>query len=172
MSTAETRTGTASLTITQGSESWSEAFDKAVDHLKQGRFTSEDVVDMVGLPSGDKGQHRNNAVGAKMRGLHSRKVIRKTGRRVRTTRKTSHSTEITEWTGHTSRILSDVHDQESAEKVTKQRDVALALYEKARRDVLAIHYEAGKTTVDKNMFPTYCFQCKTAFPCKTRKIFL
>lgn len=62
-------------------------------------FTSEDVVAKVGLPSGEQGMNRNNAVGAAMTALSARKVIAKTGRRVRAQRRASHGAELTEWVG-------------------------------------------------------------------------
>jgi len=47
---------------------WKVKADRWFDALPRGsRFTSEDVTDAVGLPSGDHGLHRNNAVGAWVR---------------------------------------------------------------------------------------------------------
>ena len=162
------------LTITQGDlpATWDEAFDNAVNYLKHGRFTSEDVVNMVGLPVGETGLHRNNAVGARMVGLSKRKVIRKTGRRVKSVNKSSHANEIAEWTSYGNEILTDDWAAENTEKLVQQRDVALALYKKAKEEVLAIHYEAGKSTTSLTRSQTYCYQCKTVFPCRTRRVFM
>lgn len=39
------------------------------------RFTSEDVTDAIGYPSGENAMHRNNAVGAWMRGCRKKNLI-------------------------------------------------------------------------------------------------
>ncbi len=39
------------------------------------RFSSEDVTDAIGLPGGEHGMNRNNAVGAWINGLARNKVI-------------------------------------------------------------------------------------------------
>lgn len=79
-------------------QQWRHAFVKAVEELaRRGTpFTSEDVTAIVGLPR-DVQQNRNSAVGAMMNGLARRGIIRKTGRRLKSTRPQSHSAEILEW---------------------------------------------------------------------------
>lgn len=62
-------------------------------------FTSEDVTEMAGLPTGATGQHSNNAVGALMNAAAREGIIRKTGRHVPSRVQTSHATEINEWRG-------------------------------------------------------------------------
>jgi len=61
-------------------------------------FTSEDVVDTVGLPRRDVGQHRNNAVGGLMAGLAKAGLIRRAGY-VQSRRPTSHGHVVTAWQG-------------------------------------------------------------------------
>ncbi len=80
---------------------WQTAFRKEVVTLAATRmpFTSEDVIDAVGLPSGDIGKDANNAVGAMMTAMAKQGVIRKTGNRVPSKRPTSHAAELTEWSG-------------------------------------------------------------------------
>jgi len=80
---------------------WKDAFYKAAERLGRSgdAFTSEDVLEIVGLPTGEIGQHANNAVGAMMNALARRGVIRKTGRHVPSKRPSSHGTEINEWVG-------------------------------------------------------------------------
>jgi len=60
-------------------------------------FTSEDVLARVGLPNGEVGQHKNNAVGAMMNAMAKKKIIQKTGNHVKSKRPTSHDAELTEW---------------------------------------------------------------------------
>lgn len=62
-------------------------------------FTSEDVLEVVGLPTGSIGVNRNNAVGAMMNAAARAGVIRKTGRRLHSKRTVSHGAELTEWIG-------------------------------------------------------------------------
>lgn len=82
-------------------DDWRDAFRAAVKALAaSGRpFTSEDVTDRAGLPSGDVATNRNNAVGALMTASARAGVIVKTGRRVPSARATSHGAELTEWKG-------------------------------------------------------------------------
>ncbi len=82
-------------------DEWQSAFCKEVGTLAATRlpFTSEDVVAVVGLPSGEIGKDANNAVGAMMTSLAKQGVIRKTGRRVQSKRPSSHGAELTEWSG-------------------------------------------------------------------------
>lgn len=60
------------------------------------RFTSEDVTHAVGLPSGDVGQHRNNAVGAVMRAAAKAGHVRRVGY-VESTRTRSHAAVLSRW---------------------------------------------------------------------------
>lgn len=83
-------------------DEWKDQFRQAVtDLVDLGEpFTSEDVVALVGLPTGGVGSNRNNAVGAMMNGLAQRKIIRKTGSRTKSKRATSHSAELVLWIGN------------------------------------------------------------------------
>jgi hypothetical protein len=77
---------------------WKSNFRAYVTNSRQGeRMTSEDVVAVVGLPTGEVGKDANNAVGAMMNGLAKRGVIRKTSLRVPSRRKTSHGAELIVW---------------------------------------------------------------------------
>lgn len=80
---------------------WKQNFRDAVHVLaREGYpFTSEDVIERVGLPSGDVGTNANNAVGAMMNGLARKGVIRKTGERRLSKRPSSHGAEIAVWVG-------------------------------------------------------------------------
>jgi hypothetical protein len=80
---------------------WKAAFRNAVWNASRSEipFTSEDILEVVGLPSGEIGQHANNAVGAMMNSCAKKGWIHKTGRHVPSQRPTSHGTEINEWTG-------------------------------------------------------------------------
>lgn len=62
-------------------------------------FTSEDVLDTVGLPTNAIGQHKNNSVGAMMFALAREGVIVKTGTHSVSQRPQSHGREITDWVG-------------------------------------------------------------------------
>lgn len=80
---------------------WQREFRKQVWALAVARrpFTSEDVVAVVGLPSGEVEKDGNNAVGAMMNACARDGWIRKTGNRVLSTRRSSHAAELTEWVG-------------------------------------------------------------------------
>lgn len=82
-------------------ESWKAAFRAEVARLATtGQpFTSETVVARVGLPAGVIALSANNAVGAMVNAAARTGVIRKTGRRVHSTRPSSHAAELTEWIG-------------------------------------------------------------------------
>ena len=79
---------------------WKEQFERSVITLARRGvpFTSEDVIDAVGLPR-DVKQNRNNAVGAMMSAMARRGFIRKTGRHIQSQRHVSHCREIREWIG-------------------------------------------------------------------------
>lgn len=62
------------------------------------QFTSEDVTAVVGLPRGEVGQHRNNAVGAVMSGEARAGVIKRLGYR-NSKRAVSHSAVLSVWVG-------------------------------------------------------------------------
>lgn len=64
-------------------------------------FTSEDVVDRVGLPAGGVGTNANNAVGALMSSAARANVIEPTGRHVRCRHAHSNARELKEWRGVT-----------------------------------------------------------------------
>jgi len=61
-------------------------------------FTSEDLVDLVGLPRGRPGTNRNNAVGAAFSGAARRGVIHEVGRR-NASRPALHARRLTVWRG-------------------------------------------------------------------------
>lgn len=62
-------------------------------------FTSEDVVDLVGLPTGGRAMNANNAVGAMMNALARKGVIVKTSERRPSRRASSHGAELVVWKG-------------------------------------------------------------------------
>jgi hypothetical protein len=77
---------------------WKANFRAYVTNSRAGeRMTSEDVVAVVGLPTGEVSKDANNAVGAMMNGLAKRGVIRKTSIRVPSRRRTSHGAELIVW---------------------------------------------------------------------------
>lgn len=80
---------------------WQESFRETVKAFAQipRGFTSEDVIDKIGLPTGETGLHKNNAVGAMMSGMAANKTIKKTGNHVPSKRSSSHGAELTEWVG-------------------------------------------------------------------------
>lgn len=81
--------------------SWAELARQAVETLaaRPEPFTSEDVIDRVGLPRPNAGANRNNAVGAVMSAAARAGVIRKTGRYVETRRPSSHARIVAVWAG-------------------------------------------------------------------------
>ena len=87
---------------------WKEQFRVGVMSLadRGTPFTSEDVINAVGLPR-EVQQNRNNAVGAMMSAMARRGLIRKTGRRVQSQRPSSHCAEILEWVGVTPNTTED-----------------------------------------------------------------
>lgn len=80
---------------------WKRRFERAAKlFADEGEpFTSEDIVDLVGLPRGNINKDRNNAVGAMMNSLAKRRIIKKTGRHVLSKRPTSNGAELNEWIG-------------------------------------------------------------------------
>lgn len=80
---------------------WQNEFRQAVTDLASlgEPFTSEDVVALVGLPTGGVGVNRNNSVGAMMNGMAKRRIIRNSGMRAKSKRRTSHSAELVLWVG-------------------------------------------------------------------------
>lgn len=82
-------------------ELWRNEAELAAVALARSReaFTSEDIISLVGLPTGEPGTNRNNAVGALMTALCRQGMIQKTGRRVKARRVSSHAAELTEWIG-------------------------------------------------------------------------
>lgn len=62
-------------------------------------FTSEDVVLMVGLPTGKVATNKNNAVGALITSAAKHGLIVKTGRYVPSKRRRSHGAALAEWRG-------------------------------------------------------------------------
>lgn len=139
---------------------WQQAFKDTADRLKPGKFTSEHITDIIGLPSGGTGQHRNNAVGAMMAGLAKRKVIRRTGHHVQSSHSSSHAAELTEWTAYENEVVPEAWRKETIESAQTQRDHVIKYLAKIRADVSRIHAPQGKT-------PRYCKSCKVVYPCRT-----
>ena len=82
-------------------QTWKQRFTDAVLTLVARRpglaFTSEEIIDMVGLPREDSGMNANNAVGAMMNALAKRGFIRKTTMRRKCRRASSHGREVAVW---------------------------------------------------------------------------
>lgn len=80
---------------------WKDAFVAAIERLASYMvpFTSEDVIAVCGLPTGQIRDHANGAVGALINAAARRGVIRKTGRRVPSKRPSSHGADLAEWIG-------------------------------------------------------------------------
>jgi hypothetical protein len=90
--------GMALALTRHGIEDWKDAAREAVIEMPIGHtFTADDLIAVVGLPSGDAGQNENNAVGAIINGMAKQKLIAKTASRVNATRKGSHARELTVW---------------------------------------------------------------------------
>ena len=81
-------------------QAWKASFVECVERFaaKRVSFTSEDIIDEVGLQN-SIGMNKNNAVGAIMNGCAKRGIIIKTGRHVQSRRPRSNGAEITEWVG-------------------------------------------------------------------------
>ena len=79
---------------------WAEQAFEAIKQLaKRGtQFTSEDVLAITGLPSGEVGQHKNNASGAIMNKAARAGIIRKVGYDT-AKRKESHGAVLRVWIG-------------------------------------------------------------------------
>jgi hypothetical protein len=60
-------------------------------------FTSEDVTEEFGLPTGEVKTNKNNAVGAIMNAIAKKGIIRNTGNYVKSSRPSSHSAVIAVW---------------------------------------------------------------------------
>lgn len=82
-------------------DAWKDRFRETVETLAitGAPFTSEDVLDVVGLPSGTVATNGNNAVGAMMNGMAARGIIEKTSMRWKSRRRTSHARELAVWVG-------------------------------------------------------------------------
>lgn len=61
------------------------------------RFTSEDIIEEFGLPTGEVRTNKNNAVGAIMNAIAKKGVIRNTGDYVKSSRPSSHGAVIAVW---------------------------------------------------------------------------
>lgn len=96
-------------------------------------FTSEDVINIVGLPSGREGLHKNNAVGALIAGCAKRGVIVRHGDTTQSRRATSHAAELTYWIGaeHASKDAYPYTIKELTERCEKAVD---SLYEVLAKD--------------------------------------
>lgn len=83
-----------------GLAQWKEDFVNSVTAMADAgiRFTSEDVIERIGLPNEAK-TNANNSVGAMMNALAKKGVIRKTTERRMSQRPTSHAREIAVWAG-------------------------------------------------------------------------
>lgn len=82
-------------------QTWRDEFLAAGERLadRGHPFTSEDIVAVVGLPTGEVGQNKNNAIGSLMGALARRKVVVKTGRTVTASRAASHNARLSQWVG-------------------------------------------------------------------------
>jgi len=82
-------------------DDWKQRFRAAAEYLADtgAGFTSEDVIYITGLPTGDIGMNANNAVGAMMNALARKGVIKKTQLRRQSKRPTSHGAELVVWAG-------------------------------------------------------------------------
>lgn len=80
---------------------WRDRARTAIDELAAtGRaFIADDLVALVGLPHGEPGVNRSNAVGAAFLAAKTRGVIRATGNRRPTRRVGMHGRYVTEWIG-------------------------------------------------------------------------
>lgn len=80
---------------------WKERARKAIDALAAaGRpFTVDAVLEAAGLPKGRVHMNANNAVGALFLAASRQGMIRQTGRRVPTTRRTNNGRYVAEWVG-------------------------------------------------------------------------
>ena len=91
---------------------WKDEFRAYIQSMPHdSEFTSEDVVDAVGLPSGDVRMNANNAVGAMMNGLARRGLIAKTGVRVQSKRPSSHGAELILWVRRARPSTMETHDR-------------------------------------------------------------
>ena len=70
--------GTAKALEDPELEGWKLRFEACVRQMDGKRFSSEDIIDRIGLPR-IPGANRNNAVGAMMRGLAQRGLIVRDG---------------------------------------------------------------------------------------------
>ena len=80
-------------------QAWKTRFAQAAERIAAtgAHFTSEDVVDEVGLPRGETGMNLNNAVGAMMNALARKGVIVKTDERRMSKRSSSNGAELAVW---------------------------------------------------------------------------
>ncbi len=81
-----------------GMDVWTLRAEKAVQRLlSQGRtFTSDDVVELAGLPRIESAPNRNNAVGALFQSLAKRGVIKRVGY-TKTRRAIGHARVVSVW---------------------------------------------------------------------------
>lgn len=96
--TAQRDKGVNTALFAPGMDVWTLRAEKAVQHLlSQGRtFTSDDVIEAVGLPRLESAPNRNNAVGALFQSLAKRGVIKKVGY-AKTRRAIGHARVVTVW---------------------------------------------------------------------------
>lgn len=88
------------IALTAADGDWKQTAREALrDLADSGRgFTSEDLTDRVGLPSGDVGANRNNAVGALMSWAVRSGLIVEVGQ-TRSTRRTSNAAKLSRYVG-------------------------------------------------------------------------
>lgn len=81
--------------------SWTQAAERALTALaiSGDDFTSEDVIEAAGLPRGEVGLNRNNAVGALILRASQMGQIVKAGRRIPSRRPRSHGAQLEVWRG-------------------------------------------------------------------------
>lgn len=111
-------------------------------------FTSEDIIEIVGLPSGDTGTNKNNCVGASMAGISQSGLITKTGVRVKSKRASMHASESNQWIGAWKKTV-DIRNKNSLENNSCRRLI---------KEISAIH-KMSETSI--------CEQCLESWPCAT-----
>jgi len=77
---------------------WRERADRWVETLPPGAtFTSEDLTDAVGLPVGQVGTNKNNAVGAVISAYARTGLIHDSGTWIKSSRASSHAAKVSVW---------------------------------------------------------------------------
>lgn len=100
MSTGEELKAQGQQLALDAAEPWPDRARTAIIRLARtgGAFTSEHVIDEVGLPSGEVGTNKNNAVGAAMTAAAKAQIIVRIGY-TNSKRASSHGAVIAKWVG-------------------------------------------------------------------------